>query len=93
MLLLDGCPSRSSSSFYTRTFTFLIYINDLPDNLTSTLKLFTDDTSLFSTVTNPSAQGNQFNDDVHNINTWAYQWKMNFNADTSKQAHEVIFSG
>ena len=29
---------------------FLIYINDLPDNISSTAKLFADDTSLFSTV-------------------------------------------
>ena len=27
---------------------FLIYINDLPDNIQSTCKIFADDTSLFS---------------------------------------------
>ena len=26
------------------------------------------------------------------INNWAFQWKMSFNPDTSKQAQEVIFS-
>ena len=26
------------------------------------------------------------------INDWAYQWKMNFNPDPSKQAQEIIFS-
>ena len=31
---------------------FLIYINDLPDNLTSTVKLFADEACLFSTVIN-----------------------------------------
>ena len=30
---------------------FLIYINDLPDNLVSNTKLFADDTSIFSIVT------------------------------------------
>ena len=29
---------------------FLIYINDLPENLISESKLFADDTSIFSTV-------------------------------------------
>ena len=32
------------------------------------------------------------NNDLYNISTWAYQWKMNFNPDTSKQAQEVIFN-
>ena len=26
------------------------------------------------------------------INNWAFQWKMNFNPDSSNQAQEVIFS-
>ena len=70
----------------------LIYINDLSDNLVSNPKLFADDTSLFSKVTYPNVTANQINNDLHNISTWAYQWKMNFNSDTSKQAHEVLFS-
>ena len=31
------------------------------------------------------------NNDLHKSDTWAHQWKMNFNPDTSKQA-QVIFS-
>ena len=31
---------------------FLIYINDLPECITSNVKLFADDTSIFSTVYN-----------------------------------------
>ena len=49
--------------------------------------MFADDTSLFSTVTDPNVTANQINND-----TRAYQWKMNFNPDTSKQAQEVLFS-
>ena len=71
---------------------FLIYIDDVPDNLVSNPKLFADDTSLFSTVTDPNVTANQINNDLHNISTWAYQWKMNFNPDTIKQAQEVLYS-
>ena len=92
MFLLDGCPSRSSSRFYTCTFAFLNYINDLLDNLVSNPKLFAEDTLLFSTVTDPNVTANQINNDLHNISTWAYQWKIHFNPDTSKQAQKVIFS-
>ena len=38
---------------------FLIYINDLPENLQSTVKLFADDTSLLSTVYEPNISANQ----------------------------------
>ena len=31
-------------------FFFLVYINDLPEGLTTNVKLFADDTSLFSVV-------------------------------------------
>ena len=55
-------------------------------------KLIPDETSLFSKVTDPNAMENQINNDLPNINTWPYQWKLNFNPDTSKQAQEVIFS-
>ena len=33
------------------------------------------------------------NNDLVEISSWAYQWKMSFNPDPSKQAQEVIFSG
>ena len=53
--------------------------------------MFGDNTSLFCTVADPNTTANRINNDLHNINTWAYQWKMNFNPGTSKQAQEVIF--
>ena len=50
------------------------------------------DTSLFSTVTDPNDTANQIQNDLHNINTWAYRWKKKFNHDSSNHVHEVIFS-
>ena len=35
---------------------------------------------------------NNLNDDLNRINNWAFQWKMSFNPDPSKQAQEVLFS-
>ena len=35
---------------------------------------------------------NKLNDDLEKFSNWAYQWKMSFNPDKSKQAQEVIFS-
>ena len=70
---------------------FLIYINDLPENFVSNPKLFADDTSLFSVIRNKYLSAQNLNGHLNKINHWAFQWKMTFNPDPSKQAQEVIF--
>ena len=55
---------------------FLIYINDLSDNLTSNAKLFADDTSLFSVVHDLNTSAKELNDDLKIVNDWAFQWKI-----------------
>ena len=70
----------------------MIYINDLKEGLTTNLKLFADDTSLFSVVYDSQTSANDLNKDLKLINDWVFQWKMNFNADPNKQAHKIIFS-
>ena len=71
---------------------FLIYINYLTEGLTTNVKLFADDTSLFSVVHDIQTYANDLNKDLKLINNWVFQWKMNFNPDPTAQAHEVIFS-
>ena len=67
-------------------------MNDLPDNLVSSPKLFTDDTSLFTVIFDKDLSAKNLNDDLNRINNWAFQWKMSFNHDPNKQAQEVVFS-
>jgi hypothetical protein len=43
---------------------FLIYINDLTDNLKSCPFIFADDTTLFEVVDNPMDSGQLLNDDL-----------------------------
>ena len=43
---------------------FLIYINDLADDLSSNVKLFTDDSSLFSVVHDVNAPARELNDNM-----------------------------
>ena len=71
---------------------FLIFINDLTEGLTTNVKLFADDTSLFSVVHDTQTSVNDLNKDLEMITNWAFQWKMNFDLDPTKQAHELIFS-
>ena len=71
---------------------FLIYINDLSDDLSTNAKLFADESSLFSVVRDIKSSAIHLNSDLRKINNWAFQWKMSFNSDPRKQAQEVIFS-
>ena len=73
-------------------FFFQIYINDLATALKSNVKLFADDTSLFSKVSDPLETANILNKDTDKIWGVAEQWKMVFNLDPTKQAQEVLFS-
>ena len=71
---------------------FLIYINDLSDNLPSYVKLFADETSLFSVIHDINVSAEELNEDLKIISDWAFQWKIIFNPDASKQVQEVIFN-
>ena len=65
---------------------FLIYINHLADELSSSTKLFADDTYLFFVVHNTDSSAAELNSGLAKIRHWAQQWKMSFNLDPSKQA-------
>ena len=71
---------------------FLVYSNDLPNELKSNVKLCADDTSLFTIVRDKNESANILNNDLLPISKWVYNWKMLFNPDPSKLAQEVLFS-
>ena len=52
---------------------FLIYINDLTEGLTNNVKLFTDDTSLFSVVHNTQTSANDLNKFLKILDNWVFQ--------------------
>ena len=70
---------------------FLIYINDLPNELKSNANFFADDTSRFTIVKDKNKNANILNNDLRRISKWAYNWKMFFNSDPSKPAQEEVF--
>ena len=50
---------------------FLIYINDIVNNLTSNARLFADDTSLYVLVNNPNEAAVKLNEDLLKIDSWS----------------------
>ena len=79
-----GVPQRSVLG----PLFFLVYINDLVDNISSDAKLFADDTSLFTVVYDVDVAADKLNRDLEVISNWAHQWKMQFNPDKNKQARK-----
>ena len=63
---------------------FLVYINDLAVGLKCNVKLFADDTSLFTVVEDSNTAANDMNHDLNSISQWAHAWRMSFNPDPQK---------
>ena len=71
---------------------FLVYINNLAENISYDAKLFADDTSLLTVVYDEGTAADQLNRDLKVRSDWAFRWKMQFNPDKNKQAIQVTFS-
>ena len=69
---------------------FLVYINDLIDEVNSEIRIFADNTFIFRIVDQNSTEN--LNRDLEKITDWASKWKMVFNPSITKQAVEVSFS-
>ena len=59
---------------------FLLYINDLPDQITSTVRLFADDCVIYRTVSN-DADADLLQRDLDRLCSWEQTWCMEFNTD------------
>jgi hypothetical protein len=58
---------------------FLCHINDLPDALNSQVRLFADDCLLYRPI-NSQKDHDILQQDLKNLETWAENWGMRFNA-------------
>ena len=58
---------------------FLIYINDIVNNIQSSIRLFADDTSLYIIVENPHKAALTLNSDLEPVFHLAGEWLVDFN--------------
>ena len=68
---------------------FILYVNDILDDLESEVMIFADDTTLLATGHDPAETSATINRDLQKISEWATKWKVTFNASKSK---DMIFS-
>ena len=57
---------------------FLIYVNNIPNIITSTAKLFADDTKIYQQI-NKVKDSIALQSDLTNLNLWADHWQVKFN--------------
>ncbi len=65
---------------------FVIYINDLTNDLNSEVFMFADDTKIFRTITSPTEETHLQND-LNSLMKWSSTWLMPFNSSKCKYMH------
>ena len=65
---------------------FLIYVNDLPEEVLSTLKLFADDTKLYREIQNDHDK-EILQNDLNELMDWSVKWQLPFNIEKCKVLH------
>ena len=63
---------------------FLVYINDIVDQISSDCFLFTDDSLLLDEVTSPTQSAVKLNSDLASISIWAQNWLVTMNVQKTK---------
>ena len=69
---------------------FLIYVNDMVKEVSCGVKLFADDTLIYTTVDNPELSTLELNKNMDKLDKWAKRWLVNFNATKTKDNEHII---
>ena len=92
-VVLDGCQSEWTDivsgvpqGSVLGPLLFLVYVNDLPDIVQCDIKLFADDTKLFTKVPF-SADATLLQTDLEALTRWSNTWLMPFNQSKCKVLH------
>ena len=72
--VLSGIPQGSVLG----PLLFLCYINDLPAQVKSSIKLYADDALVYRRIHSETDQNN-LQEDLHRLAQWAATWQMSFN--------------
>ena len=70
---------------------FLIYINDITQNIKLDCYLYADDTSLSDVVEDPALSFSKLLDDLNSIKEWALKWLVTINTSKTKCTFSDFF--
>ncbi len=63
---------------------FIMYVNDAVVDITSHIRLFADDTSLYLIVEEPEGAVNVLNHDLYKLDTWSKKWLVKFSTPKTR---------
>ena len=104
-VVLEGqsSPSNSINSGVPQGFVlcptlFLVYINDLPDNVLSQLAMYADDSSLYCASADslnsiPNEVGVSRDNDLENVLLWRHDWLVTFKRKRNCCPHLTLETG
>ena len=69
---------------------FLCYINDLPENVISKVRLYPDDVLLYNTI-HTKDDCITLQEDLNTLQLWANEWQMMFNPDKCELIRNILF--
>ena len=78
----SGIPKTS----VFRPVLFIIYVNDLPDIIHSSIQMFADDTKVFNKIT-CSSDCEELQRDIDSLIEWSVAWQLKFNTGRCKIMH------
>ena len=74
-----GCRNNATHPSVLGPLQFLLFINDIADDIQSLVRLFADDSSLMFSSTNPLEVEDRLNLDIQVLDNGAKQWLVDFN--------------
>ena len=82
--MLSGVPQGSVLG----PILFVLYINDLPEIVTSSVNVFADDTKLYNQINRGNSEGgDRIQADLQTLEGWSNTWLLKFNASKCKCMH------
>ena len=91
---LKGIKAGVPQGSVLDAFLFLVYINDIVNDINNDIRLFADDTSLFVVVEHDhAAAATSLTDDLNVISNWAKKWAIQFNPQKKKKMYLVEGTG
>ena len=65
---------------------FLIFVNDIPEWIKSNVKMFADNSKVWTRIST-LRDGEVLQDDLNNLMSWSDKWKLEFNPEKCKVMH------